>query len=124
TRSLAGYQTSLENLIGGAQQTLRATADDATPLAQTLQRAPAALDSTVAASQSIDRTLPPLDTLIAALEPGARGLALAAGAARPAVTVLSTVLHRAQPALGLLKPAVSRLAAASISGRTLIVELA
>ncbi|HEX4108492.1 MAG TPA: MlaD family protein [Solirubrobacteraceae bacterium] len=124
TRSLGRYQASLESLISGAQETLDATAAETVPLAETFRDAPAALDATETVAQSVEQTLPSLNTLIDALQPGARELAPAASAARPAVLGLRTTLDRAQPVLRLLQPAISELAAASPPGQTLMSELA
>jgi ABC-type transporter Mla subunit MlaD len=123
TQALARYQASLQTLIGGAQQTFRATADESAPLAAALQTAPATLDATVSVSHAIDQTLPNLDALVSQLEPGARLLAPAAAAALPAVNELQNVLDRARPVLTVLRPAIAQLSAASGPGRKLVQAL-
>jgi phospholipid/cholesterol/gamma-HCH transport system substrate-binding protein len=124
TSTLAQYQHSLEDVVTGGDATFRAIAEERHALAAALHTAPSSLDATVAVSLSIEATLPQLDTLITNLRPGARALAPAAAATRPAVLELSRVLTHARPLLADLRPAVSQLAAAAPAGRRLVQALA
>jgi virulence factor Mce-like protein len=119
-RSIGADRATLEELVGGAQQTFATAAGQAAQLGQTLDRAPAAMDATVAVSGAIDRTLPELNSLSDALVPGAKALAPAALAARPAVIELDQVLHTAQPLIAALRPAVTDLAAAAAPGSSVV----
>jgi virulence factor Mce-like protein len=122
-KTLGDAETSLQNLISGAGATVQATAAEAPALGRTLAEAPGALAATVSVAHSVEQTLPPLDTLIAALGPGATALGPAAAAADPAVHALRTVLNRTRPLLQSLRPAIAQLSAASGPGSTLVAEL-
>ncbi|WP_249011610.1 MlaD family protein [Conexibacter sp. DBS9H8] len=122
--TLAADRQSLSALISGGDATVSAISDHATALASALQLAPGALDATVAASRSIEATVPPLQRLLTALIPGSRELAPSSDIARPAVISLRRVLNRLQPLLSSLRPAIRTLAQASGPGIGLVHGLA
>jgi phospholipid/cholesterol/gamma-HCH transport system substrate-binding protein len=121
--AIGADRARLEGLVAGAQGTFRATTNAAPQLAATVERAPAAMDATVAVSHAIDATLPSLNTLSEALLPGALLLGPAATTARPAATRLDEVLRAAEPLVARLRPAVDQLAAAAAPGTRVVTGL-
>ena len=88
---------ALSDLVRGAQQTLRTTADRRAQLAATFSGAPGALDATTRVARTIDATLPALDGLVADLRPGARRLGPVLAESRPTIVELRDVLAQARP---------------------------
>jgi virulence factor Mce-like protein len=122
--TLAADDSALSSFISGGAATVSALSDHRAALASALQLAPSALATTVAASHSIEVTVPPLQRLLTALIPGSRELAPSTTIARPAVISLRRVLDRLQPLLVSLRPAIRTLAQASGPGVSLVNGLA
>lgn len=122
-KTLADDRSDLETLVSGGSAAVGAISDQRTALASALNAAPGALDSTVDASHSIEATIPALNMLLTALQPGAKALGPDAAAARPTVVALRSTLIKLQPLLAELRPAVNELSAASGPGDAVLTAL-
>ena len=115
-RATGRAERALRAFVSGGRRTFGTFAGERLALGRIIERAPAAMDATVAGAQSIDATLPAIDALVGELRPAARALAPAVEATRPTLTTLSTVLDDARPLLARLRPALTDLGAASRAG--------
>jgi phospholipid/cholesterol/gamma-HCH transport system substrate-binding protein len=122
-KTLSDDRTDLQSLISGGAATLSAVSAERPALASALHKAPPALNATVAVSESVERTLPPLNRLITTIGPGARALGPSAAATLPAARELRTTLDRVQPLLSEVHPAINSLSAAANPGDTVLTGL-
>lgn len=123
TRSLATDERALGELINGGEITLAVTAARRADLAATLQKAPGAMRVAQSELVALRSTLDRLDPLAREMRPGARELASAATAARPALSSLKVLLRRADPLLADLRPAFRSLRAAGRAGVPMMARL-
>ena len=122
-RALSADTRSLQGLVTGADGTLAVTAAHNAALAQAIQLSPAALDSTLETSRTLDGTLTALDPLVTQLQPGARELAPATAALEPMLRRLNRALDDARPLLRVSPRAVRELGAMGSEGTPLIGSL-
>lgn len=120
--ALARDERALGGLVDGAAVTLGVTAAQRAELGSTIAAAPASLRQTRATMQRLRGTLDVLDPLAERLRPGARKLASATAAARPALTALDGLLARAEPTLVRLRPTAESLADMAPDARRMVQD--
>jgi virulence factor Mce-like protein len=118
--ALGADTTGLQRLVTGARQTLGATNARRRELGQFLELSPPSLDQTLATMNRLRVTLTHLDPLVDRLRPGARELAGAAGAARPALAQARGLLTELRPVLRNTRPALADLGATADSATPVI----
>jgi virulence factor Mce-like protein len=121
--ALAHNEAALGDLVSSGSAAIGTLAARRVALGATLAEAPSALDEVRLSTVRLTRTLDNLDPVSVALLPGARGLAAAARAARPALARLATDLRVGRPLLDDLPPAVTSLERAAASGSADIDQL-
>jgi virulence factor Mce-like protein len=120
--ALASHEDALGGLIDSGAVSLGVTAAQRAQLGTAIAAAPASLRQTRATMQRLRSTLDVLDPLAARLRPGARRLAHATGAARPALTALDGLLARAEPTLVRLRPTLESLADMAPDARGIVQD--
>jgi ABC-type transporter Mla subunit MlaD len=123
TKALATDEKALGGLINGGEITLAVTAARRADLAAMLQKAPASMRVAQSELIALRGTLDRLDPLAREMRAGARELAPAATAARPALTSLKVLLRHADPLLADLRPAFRSLRSAGRAGVPMMARL-
>jgi virulence factor Mce-like protein len=109
--ALGADTTGLQRLVTGARQTLGATNARRSELGQFLEESPPSLDETLSTMARLRITLGHLDPLVDNLRPGARELAGAADAAKPALAEADGLLRELRPVLRDTRPTFDDLGA-------------
>jgi len=122
-KALGADTNSLQRLVTGARQTLGATNARRAELGDFLELSPPTLDDTLVTMRRVRTTLDHLDPFVKDLRPGARDLAGAANAAKPALAEADDLLRELRPVLSGLRPTFSDLGAMAEAGVPVIRDL-